>query len=155
MVYGIAQAPTQIMREAGIKLCPFQDILISCYAKRNTICYWMRIGYKSKDHKLSQRKNLSFTSWLQHLRGLQMLSSTRQESSMEIVSFVIVKLTGHDGGESQWTRGLAENNGNLSSLSTRSCYKEGKWYRQASVCKVKRDKQKVTYRMISFLWNSE
>lgn len=151
----MAEAPTQIMSEAGIKLCPFQDILISCYSKRNTICYWTRTGYRSKDHKPSQRRTFLSQADLPHLRGLQMLSSARQASSMDIVSFVIVKLSGHDGGESQWTRGLAENNGNLSSLSTWSCYREGKQHRQASLCKVKGDKPKVTYCTISFIWNSE
>lgn len=66
----MVRAPTQIMSEAGMKLCPFQDILISCYSNRNKICFWTRTGYRSNDYKPSQRKNLSSPSWLAAFEGL-------------------------------------------------------------------------------------
>ena len=43
------------------------------------------------------------------LIGLEMLSGTLQEGSLEIASFVLIKLMGGHNGERQWTRGLAEN----------------------------------------------
>lgn len=38
-----------------------------------------------------------------------MLSRALQEGSLEIASFVLIKLMGGHDGERQWTRGLAEN----------------------------------------------
>lgn len=43
------------------------------------------------------------------LVGLQILPNALQEASIEIASFVIIKLIGRRGGESQWTRRLDEN----------------------------------------------